>query len=106
VGTFRHDDAKWKHICFKHNAVISCLQRFFVEIIDIVTPADVDFLICFEVQLAANLESVALSDCELDANEAHVNCSTSSSSKVACFVFNAFLSKSLTLSQQQMMLIF
>jgi hypothetical protein len=42
---FGHDDAKQKRICFKHDAVISCLQRFFVEIIDIVTPVDVDFLI-------------------------------------------------------------
>jgi hypothetical protein len=44
-GTFRHDNAKQKHICFKHNAVISCLQRFFFEIIDIITQVDVDFLI-------------------------------------------------------------
>jgi hypothetical protein len=52
------------------------------------------------MQLAVNLESVVLHDHELGANEAHVNHSTSSSSKVACFVFNAFLSKSLTLSHQ------
>jgi hypothetical protein len=42
------------------------------------------------VQLTANLEHVALHDYELDANEAHMNCSTSSSSKVACFVFQCF----------------
>jgi hypothetical protein len=52
------------------------------------------------VQLTANLERVALHDCELDANEARVSHSTSSSSKVVHFVFNAFLSKSLTLLHQ------
>jgi hypothetical protein len=90
-GMFGHDDAKQKCICFKHDAVIDCLQHFFVEIIDIVTPADVDFLTWSKVQLAVNLERIALRDCELVANEAHVNHSTSSSSKVAHFVFNAFL---------------
>jgi hypothetical protein len=49
----------------------------------------------FKAQLAANLEPVALHDCKLGASEAHMSCSTSSSSKVARFVFNAFLSKSL-----------
>jgi hypothetical protein len=44
-GMFRHDNTKCECICFKHNAVISCLQHFFVEIINIVTTADVDFLI-------------------------------------------------------------
>jgi hypothetical protein len=102
---FGHDNAKQKHICFKHNAVISCLQHFFVEIIDIVAPADVDFLIQFKVQLAVNLECVVLINCELDADEAHVNHSTSSSLKVVCFVFNAFLSKS-SMSSHQWMLIF
>ena len=52
-----------------------------------------------------NLEHIVLHNYELDASEAHVNCSTSSSSKVVCFVFNAFLSKSLT-SLRQWMLIF
>jgi hypothetical protein len=97
-------DAKQKHICFNCNAVISCLQHFFVEIINVIAPADVDFLICFKLQLATNLERVALNDCEPDANEAHVNHSTSSSSKMACFVFNAFLSKSSMLSHQWMLI--
>jgi hypothetical protein len=52
-----------------------------------------------------NLEHIVLHDYELDANEAHMNCSTSSSSKVAHFVFNAFLSKS-SMSLHQWMLIF
>jgi hypothetical protein len=56
------------------------------------------------VQLAVNLESVVLHNYELDADEAHMNHSTSSSSKVACFVFNAFLAKSLTLLHQWMLI--
>jgi hypothetical protein len=87
-------NAEQKHVSFKHDPVISCLQCFFFEVVDVVAPVDVYFLSQFKAWLAANLESIVLHDCELDACEACVNCSTSSSSKVACFVFNAFVSKS------------
>jgi hypothetical protein len=45
-----------------------------------------------------------LHDHELDACEAHMNCSTSSSSKVVWFVFNPFQSKSSMLSHQWMLI--